>query len=189
VVADISRAREGIFAEIPKGNWNQFPGAGNPACARLWNVAQPRRPHILGEYKIHQNTIAYTPAPGENEFNSYSSHNPTVTRHVILDSWHSGGEQAIVVNGPAHPVQGGWFSPTPLAAVANEDPALSRGPNKVVMWSFPIVRNGLIYVVDIRNGLYILRYTGPRANEVSSLSFLEGNSNLGDAGRIDKSAR
>jgi hypothetical protein len=301
VITDISRARDGIFTEIAKGNWNQFfPGAENPAnydfdlslhsmtpsfdgtrtylaylrggfgvldtskvannqipagtvedlnddlltpvpfptwgtgphceghtpagCAeshsavplpgrpfaltidevygtftvasfgwpwgwaRLWNVAQPRRPHILGEYKIHQNTTAYTPAPGENEFNSYSSHNPTVTRNVILDSWHSGGEQAIDVSDPGHPVQAGWFSPSPLPTVANEDPALSRGPNKVVMWSFPIVLNGLIYVVDIRNGLYILRYTGPRANEVSSLSFLEGNSNLGDAGRIDKSA-
>jgi hypothetical protein len=299
VITDISRAREGVFTEIAKGNWNQFfPGAANAAnydfdlalhsmtpsfdgtrtylaylrggfgvldtsevasdtdnhfvdlndnlltpvpfptwgtgphceghtsagCAeshsavplpgrpfaltidevygtftvdsfgwpwgwtRLWNVAQPQRPHIIGEYKIHQNTTAYTPAPGENEFNSYSSHNPTVTRNLILDSWHSGGEQAIDVSDPGHPMQAGWFSPTPLAAVANEDPALSRGPNKVVMWSFPIVRNGLIYVVDIRNGLYVLRYTGPLANEISSLSFLEGNSNLGDAGRLDKSA-
>ncbi len=36
--------------------------------------------------------------------------------------------------------------------------ALSRGPNKVVMWSFPIIKDGLIYVVDIRNGLLVLRY-------------------------------
>jgi hypothetical protein len=42
--------------------------------------------------------------------------------------------------------------------------------------------------VDIRNGLYVLRYTGPRAGEVSGLTFLEGNSNLGDAVRIAKSA-
>jgi hypothetical protein len=156
--------------------------------ARLWNVAQPKRPLNLGEYKLLQNTTAYTPAPGENEFNSYSSHNPTPTRNVIFDSWHSGGEQAIDVSDPGQPVQAGWFSPTPLPAVANEDPALSRGPNKVVMWSFPIVRGGLIYVVDIRNGLYVLRYTGPHADEVSSLSFLEGNSNLGDAGGLNKSA-
>jgi hypothetical protein len=46
----------------------------------------------------------------------------------------------------------------------------------------------LIYVVDVRNGLYILDYTGPRAEEVESLAFLEGNSNLGDAIRLDKSA-
>ena len=85
-------------------------------------------------------------------------------------------------------MQAGWFSPTPLADVANEDPALSRGPNKVVVWSFPIIRNGLIYVVDIRNGLYVLRYTGPHADEVAGISFLEGNSNLGDAQRLAKSA-
>jgi hypothetical protein len=86
-------------------------------------------------------------------------------------------------------VQAGWFSPTPLATVANEDPALSAGPNKVVMWSFPIIRNGLIYIIDIRNGLYVLRYTGPRSDEVDSVSFLEGNSNLGDAQRLAKSGR
>jgi hypothetical protein len=38
--------------------------------------------------------------------------------------------------------------------------------------------------VDIRNGLYILRYTGPHADEVAGVRFLEGNSNLGDALRL-----
>jgi hypothetical protein len=165
------------------------PSFGWPwGWTRLWNIAQPRRPHEIGEYKILQNTTAYTPAPGENEFNSYSSHNPTLTRNLIFDSWHSGGEQAIDVSDPGSPVQAGWFSPTPLAAVANEDPALSAGPNKVVVWSFPIIRNGLIYVIDIRNGLYVLRYTGPHADEAAEISFLEGNSNLGDAERIARNA-
>ena len=165
------------------------PSFGWPwGWARLWNIAQPRRPHIIGQYKLLQNTSAYTPAPGENGFNSYSSHNPTVLRDLIFDSWHSGGEQAIDVSDPGSPVQAGWFSPTPLGAVANEDPALSAGPNKVVVWSFPIIRDGLIYVVDIRNGLYVLRYTGPHADEAANISFLEGNSNLGDAGRLARSA-
>jgi hypothetical protein len=299
VITDISRAREGVFTEIAKGNFNQFfPGAENPAnydsdlslhsmtpsfdgtrtylahlrggfgvldttkvardeipagaveslnddlitpppfptwgtgphceghtaagCAeshsavplpgrpfaitidevygtftvpsfgwpwgwmRTWNVAQPRRPHQIGEYKILQNTEAYTPAPGENEFNSYSSHNPTPTRNLVFDSWHSGGEQAIDLSDPEHPVQAGWFAPTPLAAVANEDPALSAGPNKNVVWSFPIIRKGLIYVVDVRNGLFVLRYTGPHAREADAIRFLEGNSNLGDALRLNK---
>jgi hypothetical protein len=297
VITDISRAREGVFTELAKGNWNQlFPGASNPAnydfdlslhsmtpsvdgtrtylaylrggfgvldtskvannqipagtveslnddllttvpfptwgtgphcaghtpagCAeshsavplpgrpfaitidevygtftvpsfgwpwgwvRTWNIAQPRQPRLLGEYKILQNTTAYTPAPGENEFTSYSSHNPTPTQNLVLDSWHSGGLQAIDVADPGLPAQTGWFSPTPLPAVANEDPALSRGPNKVVMWSFPIIKDGLIYVVDIRNGLLVLRYTGPHADEVNQIRFLEGNSDLGDALRI-----
>jgi hypothetical protein len=166
------------------------PSFGWPwGWARLINVAQPRRPHIVGEYKILQNTEAYTPVPGENEFNSYSSHNPTLTRKVALIAWHSGGLQAIDISDPGAPAQSGWFSPSPLAAVATEDPALSAGPNKVVVWSYPIVRDGLVYVIDIRNGLYVLRYTGPRSSEVSGLRFLEGNSNLGDALRLAKSGR
>jgi hypothetical protein len=54
------------------------------------------------------------------------------------------------------------------------------------MWSYPIIHNGLIYVVDIRNGLYILAYTGKNALEVARIRFLEGNSTLGDAARLDR---
>jgi proteasome lid subunit RPN8/RPN11 len=35
-------------------------------------------------------------------------------------------------------------------------------------------------VIDIRNGLYILRYRGPFEEEVSETEFLDGNSNSGD---------
>jgi hypothetical protein len=54
-----------------------------------------------------------------------------------------------------------------------------------MMWSFPIISDGLIYVTDIRNGLYILRYTGHRSEVIDEIRFLEGNSNLGEAGRLD----
>jgi len=82
---------------------------------------------------------------------------------------------------PSHPEQVAEFVPEPLDGVATEDPALSSGPDEVVMWSYPIVKDGLIYVVDVRNGLYVLDYQGPFEEEVRSTSFLEGNSNLGDA--------
>jgi hypothetical protein len=165
------------------------PSFGWPwGWARVFNVAEPRQPQLVGEYRIQQNTEGYTPASGENQRTSYSSHNPTLTGNLALVAWHSGGLQAIDLSNPAAPTQAGWFSPEPLATVATEDPALSRGPNKVVMWSYPIVREGLITMIDIRNGLYILRYTGPQAAEVAGLSFLEGNSNLGDAGRLNESA-
>lgn len=58
-------------------------------------------------------------------------------------------------------MQAGWFSSMPLTAVATEDPALGRGPKKVIMWSYP-VDDGLIYVVDIRNGLYGRRSSATR---------------------------
>jgi len=37
---------------------------------------------------------------------------------------------------------------------------------------------GRIYVVDLRNGLGVLRYHGPRAGQVDGERFLEGTSNL-----------
>jgi hypothetical protein len=112
--------------------------------------------------------------------------------------------QAIDISDPTNPTQGGVFRPTPIPVVANEDPGLSRGPattvsqllnpdvndpdfkTKIVMWSYPIISNGLIYVIDVRNGLYTLRYTGPHSDEVREVHFLEGNSNLGDAAALDQ---
>ncbi|MGH3646673.1 MAG: LVIVD repeat-containing protein [Micromonosporaceae bacterium] len=302
VVTDISRAREGVFTEIARGNWNHlYPGAENPAnydndlavhsmgvtvdgrrtylaylrghflvldtsdvaagrippsglslndklltpvenrprwgtsdgncldaCAeshsavavpgrplafttdevygtftspsfgcpwgwsRVIQAAQPRKPRIISEYQTvpNQRSFCGSPAddPATEQFTSYSSHNPTLTRNLALVTWHSSGLQAIDISDLSTPRQAGWFSPAPLASVATEDPALSRGPNKVVMWSYPIIRDGLIYVVDIRNGLYILAYTGSHAGEVARIRFLEGNSNLGDAARLDRGA-
>jgi hypothetical protein len=52
------------------------------------------------------------------------------------------------------------------------------------MWSFPVIQDGLIYVTDVRNGLYILKYRGPHAAEVNRVDLIEGNSNLGDTMRF-----
>jgi hypothetical protein len=49
------------------------------------------------------------------------------------------------------------------------------------MWSYPIIADGLIYLVDVRNGLYVLKYKGAHAREVREIAFLEGNSNQGAA--------
>jgi hypothetical protein len=170
--------------------YGQFtdPSFGSPwGWMRLIDVADPSAPAIVGEFKLFQNTDAFK-AQGIDQdtqnYTSYSTHNPTVLPRLVIDSWHSGGLQAVTIDDPANPSQGGFFSPEPLDAVALEDPALSRGPNKVVIWSFPIIRNGLIYVVDIRNGLFVLRYRGPHHNSVDHVAFLEGNSNLGDAARL-----
>jgi len=164
------------------------PSWGCPwGWARLISTGQPQSPRIVGEYRITPNQSSFCANAGSaDRLTSYSTHNPTLTPNLALMSWHSGGLQVADISDPVRPAQAGWFSPTPLPSVANEDPALTRGANKVVMWSYPIVVNGLIYVVDLRNGLYILRYDGPRSAEVTGLRFLEGNSNLGDATRLDR---
>jgi hypothetical protein len=165
------------------------PSFGCPwGWVRIINVADPAHPVIVSEYKIAEDQQSFCGTsrddPATEQFTSYSSHNPTVLPDLALVDWHSGGIQAINLSDPTNPTQAGFFLPKPLNKVALEDPALSRGPNKVVFWSYPIIRDGLIYAIDIRNGLYVLKYTGPHADEVAGISFLEGNSNLGDAVRL-----
>ena len=161
------------------------PSFGCPwGWARSIGIDPPDRPRVSGEYRIEENSCP-APTQEDQERTSYASHNPTLLRKLAFVAWHSGGLQAIDIRNPQKMRQAGWYSPVPLEAVANEDPALSMGTNKVVMWSFPIIKDGLIYVIDLRNGLYILRYTGPKANDVAAISFLEGNSNLGDAVALD----
>lgn len=156
--------------------------------ARLIDVRAPARPQIVSEYKITQNDAPFCGSPADDpateQGTTFTSHNPTLTRNLAFVSWHSGGLQAIDIANPARPRQAGWFSPAPLAEVATEDPAIGQGPNKVAMWSYPVIKDGLIYVVDLRNGLYILRYRGPRAGTVRRVGFLEGNSNVGDTVRL-----
>jgi len=177
---------------------------------RLIDVSDTAHPVITGEYLIDQEKLSFCgttlDTPIAEQFRSFSSHNPTVLPNLAFIDWHSGGVQAIDISDPTNPTQAGFFKPTPIPVVANEDPALSQGPattvkqllnpdrkeltspdfqSKVVMWSYPIINNGLIYVIDVRNGLFILKYTGAQAATVSKIRFLVGNSNLGDAAELD----
>jgi hypothetical protein len=157
-------------------------GHGCPwGWVRMIDIADPETPQVKAEYKLPQNQQTSCATDQPRPFSSYSAHNPTLTPNIAFLTWHSGGLQAISLADPAAPTQLAEFKPTPLPFVVTEDPRLSLGQDKVVMWSFPIISDGLIYVADLRNGLYILRYTGPFADEVDRVSFLEGNSNIGDA--------
>jgi hypothetical protein len=152
--------------------------------ARMIDISDPTRPLVRAEYKLPQNEASFCLTDVPRPSSSYSAHNPTATPSLVITSWHSGGVQVIDVSNPAAPVQVGEFVPgldQRPPAVVQEDPMLSAGQDKVAMWSYPIIRNGLIYVTDIRNGLYVLKYTGPHSSEVDDVEFLEGNSNLGDA--------
>jgi len=154
------------------------------------DVSDEENPALVGQYKVSENQSAYCGTiagqdPANTFFTSFSAHNPTVLSDLAFVTWHSAGLQAFSFDAVGVPEQVGLFSPRPLPGVVTEDVALSQGLNKVVMWSYPIIKDGLIYVVDIRNGLYVLRYTGPSADEVGRVRFLEGNSNLGAAVRLE----
>jgi hypothetical protein len=162
------------------------PGHGCPwGWARLLDISDPQRPTVESEYRLPENDPS-TCADWNPPRTSYSAHNPTLTPHIAFSTWHSGGFQAVSIQRAHRPYQLAEFFPEPLDEVLLEDPRLSSDPDtgrheKVVMWSYPIIQDGLIYVVDLRNGLYILKYRGTFEKEVSRIGFLEGNSNQGHA--------
>jgi len=127
---------------------------------------------------------------------TFSSHNPTLFHDLALLTWYSGGLRAVDLTDPKHLHEDGAYIPKPTFTPQLRDarlfypakttagtlptdttkPGSTAPPWTGSMWSYPVVQNGLIYVVDIDLGLYILRYTGPHASEVSHAGFVEGNS-------------
>jgi hypothetical protein len=152
-------------------------GTGCPwGHLRVVDAADPAAPAIAGEFRVAENAAAYCASGAPTERITFTAHNATVTPHLALVSWYSAGLQVLDLTDPAAPVGRAELRPTPLAAVTTEDPGLGGDP--VSMWSYPVIRDGLIFVTDIRNGLYVLRYRGPHEAEIANETFAEGNSNL-----------
>jgi hypothetical protein len=150
-------------------------GTGCPwGPLRIVDIADPTAPAVLSTLGLPENagsSCANTPL-----LTTFTSHNATAERNIALVTWYAGGLQAVDIEDPALPYFLAELRPEPLPSVAHEDPYLGAVP--VEMWSYPIIQDGLIYVVDVRNGLYILRYHGAHEQEILDEDFLEGNSNL-----------
>jgi LVIVD repeat-containing protein len=157
-------------------------------------------PSRLGEFTLAENRrtscasnglVKQRNALGQRLDGTFSMHNQTVTSRYVVTSWYGGGVRVIDVVDPRHPSQVAFFVPEPLPQISSppDTPAPVYGKTGsqtddwwVATWSYPIIRNGLIYVADMRNGLYILRATpgSDLAHDLDGFDFLEGNSNLGD---------
>lgn len=141
---------------------------------RTVDITDPSRPTVAGEWGVPENST--TDCGSFPAFTAYTAHNATVTRDLALVTWYAGGLEALDISDPVHPVRTAELRPEPLPSVDKEDPGLAGSP--IEMWSYPVIEDGLIYVVDVRNGLYVLRYHGPYSDEVTAAGFLEGNSSF-----------
>jgi hypothetical protein len=147
-----------------------------PACpygpARLVDISNPAQPRVASTLAAPENDQATCLT---SPVGTYTSHNPTPTADLALVSWYSSGLQVFDISDAANPQRLVEFRPQ-AAQPGQRDPQL--GATLAMTWSYPIVRDGLIYVADIDEGLYVLRYRGPHQDEVDQLAFSEGNSNL-----------
>jgi hypothetical protein len=147
---------------------------------------------LLGHFELPENN----PRACGSKNATFSSHNPTLFHDVALVTWYSGGLRAVDLTDPRHPFETGAFVPKPTFDPDLRDDRLFF-PRKTTpgtlptdttkpgstrdrwigsMWSYPVVQDGLVYVVDIDLGLYVLRYTGRHEEQVARAAFVEGNS-------------
>jgi hypothetical protein len=145
-----------------------------PAChgpARLVDGSNPAQPRVVGMLTVPEEGSANCAGPVA----TYTSHNPTPVGDLAFVSWYSSGLQVFDLANPSQPARLAQFRPQAVEA-GTRDPQL--GATATLTWSYPIVRDGLIYVADINQGLYVLRYQGPHQEQVDLMAFAEGNSNL-----------
>jgi hypothetical protein len=145
---------------------------------RMADMTDPTAIKLAGEYKVPENDCDKAKAANA----TFTSHNQTNFPSVTLLTWYSGGLRAVDTTNPNKLVETGVFVPkaTKDAPIERDTRLFFTGNHNDrrtgAMWSYPVVQDGLIYVVDIDLGLYILRYTGPHAAEVNKAPFVEGNS-------------
>ncbi|MFN8481429.1 MAG: hypothetical protein U0768_00045 [Anaerolineae bacterium] len=135
------------------------------------DIADPARPQLRGEFKIAENDPARC-AEVTRAGGTYTAHDPLVLPHIAFVTWYTGGLQAVDLTAPDAPRALAQFRPTPPPV---KRPETVLGPGHSFMWSYPILRDGLIYVADITGGLYVVRYTGPHADETQGRA--ESNAN------------
>jgi hypothetical protein len=116
---------------------------------------------------------------------SKTVHNVLAFPNLIIATWYGGGLRAVDISNPYTPFELGYFFNKPVAEVRwcsesaagpcaePEVDAEGRAvrvkqllPPDVFARSYPIAMNGHIVYYDENSGIYVLKYTGPHADEI-----------------------
>jgi hypothetical protein len=87
------------------------------------------------------------------------AHNPTVLTNLVFVNWLGNGIRAIDISNPFNPEEVGHARPVPWGDVM----------------TYPDFHDGLLYVGDNHSGLHVLKYTGPRADEIPARGTYSSN--------------
>src|SRR5437773_973137 len=151
---------------------------GTTTCPWSWyrviDISSEANPKIVGGFMLPEDRPenCLLGGPGDPKYlREFSSHQATVFANIGFFTWYAGGLRAWDFSTPAAPREAGVYVPRPPAAVQFG----SRDSPDVWAWSFPVVKDGLIYFNDTRNGLFVVRYTGPHAGEVPTSGVYSGD--------------
>lgn len=121
---------------------------------RILNVESEISPMMVGALamsdSVVENCLKQPKPPGATIRPMMHAHNPTVLENLVFVGWQGHGVRAIDISNPFNPREVGHARPIPWGDVM----------------TYPDIHNGLIYVGDNHSGLHVLKYTGPRADEV-----------------------
>jgi hypothetical protein len=153
---------------------------GTDTCPWTWgwiaHIVDETNPQIMSRFMVPENLAdnCVEGGPGDPAHQrEFSSHQVTAFENIFFISWYSAGLRAWDVFEPNRPMEVGVWVPKPRAEVVER----FRDSPDVWVWPYPIVHNGLIYIADENGGLYVLRYRGPRKNEVPQVGTFQGNAN------------
>lgn len=93
----------------------------------------------------------------------FTSHNPIPLGNLLLISWRGAGTRAIDISNPFMPHEVGYYFPQ--TAVGTDGRRV-----RIHMASYPVIKGGLVHVLDRFNGLFILKYMGPFHEEVEAIT-------------------
>jgi hypothetical protein len=152
------------------------------ADGRIVDIGVEAYPRELSPWMVPENLPqnCFDGGPGDPALmREFSTHQILPFRNLFFQSWYSAGLRAWDIANPWLPMETGVFVPKPEFPNVVEP---FRDSPDVWTWSYPVLYNGNIYVMDENSGLFILKYTGRRALEVPSRGLFEGNA-VGHRGR------
>jgi hypothetical protein len=130
---------------------------------RIINVESEISPMMVGALAMSdsmvENCINQPKPPGATIRPMMHAHNPTVLENLVFVGWQGHGVRAIDISDPFNPREVGHARPVPWGDVM----------------TYPDIHDGLIYVGDNHSGLHVLKYTGPRADEVPKNAVYSSN--------------
>ena len=122
-------------------------------------------PKQISTFLLPENLVENCPTVGPIAIatgSDFTSHNPIPLKNLLLISWRGAGTRAIDISNPFMPHEVGYYFPQ--TAVGPDGRRV-----RIHMASYPVIKDGLVYVLDRFNGLYILKYSGPFHEEVDAI--------------------
>jgi hypothetical protein len=130
---------------------------------RIASVESEINPTLIGAFAMSDSVpeacFAQPKVPGAKIRPMMHAHNPTVFKNLVFVGWLGHGLRAIDISNPFNPREVGHARPVPWGDVM----------------TYPDFHDGLIYIGDNNSGLHVLKYTGPRADEIPKTGTYSSN--------------